>query len=242
MSYISKIDSKRFGFKIARIDFLEFPTVGLIPELKEAGIKMIISRIECEKLGLINQLEELKFKTMDFQVTYKYKIKNSYLTKEMIDSEFSIREAKKEDTLILKEIAEESFDQYGHYFADKKLDQSNCREIYKDWIERSIEERDVSDIVFIAEKGNEIAGFLSFKIKKDDFHFAAGVQGAVAKRFRNQNVFRVLAQGGLKWGSDLNLDWEEHNVLLTNYSVNRSLIRIGFIPCKSFVTMHCWLE
>lgn len=241
-SYISELDSNRFGFKIAKINFFEMAPEILIEELRNVGTKLIIARINCEQINLISQLEKLHFRTMDFQLNYKYDLKNYSESKDEMNSDFLIREAKSSDLETLKIIASESFNQYGHYFADSRLDKKKCSEIYTDWVSRSVENKEVADVVFIAEKEKEIAGFLSFKIRRDNAYYAEGVQGAVKDKFRNQNVFRKLAKHGLRWGHELNLNWEEHNVLLTNYPVNRSFIKLGFVPNKSFITLHGWLD
>ena len=242
ISYISELDSKRFGFKIAKIDFFELSPEIVVQNLRKVDVKLIIARVACEKIELINRLEKLSFETMDFQVTYKKYLKNLSFDEDNIDSAFTVREAKNSDIETLKIIAQESFNHYGHYYADKRLDKTKCNEVYVDWVGRSVIDKEVADIVFVAERAEEVVGFLSFKIKRDETSYASGVQGAVAKKFRNQNVFRLLANRGLKWGSELNLNWEEHNVLLTNYPVNRSFISLGFIPDKSFITLHHWLD
>jgi hypothetical protein len=242
ISYISELDSKRFGISIARIDNTQILQDEFLAGLKEQGVKLIISRVECEKTDLINHLEDLNFRTMDFQITYRYNLDSFQSSNNSISSDYVIREANTNDIIRLKQIAAESFYNYGHYFADKRLEREKCIEIYKDWIERSISEKAVADIVFVAEKNKELAGFLSFRKSSGDLKFAAGVQGAVAKKFRSQNVFKLLVLEGLKWGNTLGLEWEEHNVLLTNYPVNRSFLKLGFLPVKSFTTLHLWLD
>lgn len=241
-SSISELDSKRFGFKIAKIeDFGSSPEM-VLEDIRNEGVKLIITRIDCEQIELINKLEQLGFRIMDFQLNYKYELKNYVENKDDFISEFTVRNATPSDIESLKKIATESFYQYGHYFADTRLDKIKCTEIYVDWIVRSVENKEVADIVFVAEMNHVIAGFLSFKIKKDNVLYAAGVQGAVSEKFRNRNVFKNLIIQGLKWGYGLNLNWEEHNVLLTNYPVNRSFIKTGFIPVKSYVTLHGWID
>ncbi len=41
-------------------------------------------------------------------------------------------------------------------------------------------------------------------------------------------------------GNKIKLDWEEHNVLINNYAVNKTFAKYGFLIYKSFVTMHHW--
>lgn len=241
-NFLSIMDTDRFGFKIARVNCFDRSPKELIAELKNEGVKLVISRVNCENLELINQLEYLHFKTMDFQIVYKYDLLNLSFGGNIANPDFTIREATISDKKDLIQIAAKSFNHYGHYFRDKKLDPSKCLEIYMDWVKRSIDDKNVADVVFLAETKKKIAGFLSFKVIKGESLYSAGVQGAVAKEFRDQRVFRSLAQYGLLWGSNQKLEWVEHNVLLTNYPVNRSFISIGFIPYKSFITMHNWLD
>jgi GNAT superfamily N-acetyltransferase len=241
-SYISELDSNRFGFNIAKIENIKGSLNKVLEDLKEAKVKLVIVRVDCGQIELINLYEKMGFQIKDFQVTYKYDLKNFSINDYNVNSEVSIRAANSADIDNLILIADESFNGYGHYFADNRLSKAKCGEIYIDWVSRSVENKNVADIVFVAEKEQRIAGFLSFKIKKDILSYAAGVQGGVARKFRNHNIFRALAHHGLKWGHELNLNWIEHNVLLTNYSVNRSFIKIGFIPDKSFITLHGWLD
>lgn len=240
--YLSILDTQRFGFNIAKVNNFETTPSEIIKELKSDGVKMIITKIDCEKLITIQELESLNFRIMDFQLTYKYDLKNYSVSDNQIKSDIIIREANLNDIDELVQIAAQSFNNYGHYFADKRLDLEKCQQIYPDWIRRSIEDKNVADVVFVAEQQNMIAGFLSFKIKQETDLFAAGVQGAVSEKFRNQSLFRLLALHGLVWGKSQNVKWVEHNVLFVNYPVNRSFIKLGFIPGNSFITMHCWLD
>ncbi len=240
-SFLSELDTDRFGFKIAKLDFSEISPDILIKELKKEDVKLIIWRINCNQLAFINILEKMNFKIMDIQVTYKYNFTN-HPSCANINTDFIIREANLGDIEKLLEITAESFNQYGHYFADNRLDRDKCSEIYTDWVERSFKDKSVADVIFVAENKTEIAGFLSFKMRSEgNAFFATGVQGAVAKKYRGKNIFKALTHHGLKWGFEMGQLWQEHNVLLTNLSVNRSFISVGFLPFKSFVTMHGWL-
>lgn len=239
--YVSNLDSERFGFTVAKINNFSQSPAATINALKKDNVKLIISKINCENLTLINQLECLGFQTKDFQVTYRYDIKNIGFSAADLQSEFIVREVQNNDIPTIANIAQVSFENYGHYFANKNLDPSRCREIYKDWAERSCTSKDVADRVLVADQNGTIAGFLSFKCYTENGkRYAAGGLGAVAPEYRNKNVFRLLVKTGLLWGKEGGLNWEEHNVLTTNYPVNRAFTKIGFTVFKSFVTLHHW--
>ncbi|MCK4344193.1 MAG: hypothetical protein KAX05_02825 [Bacteroidales bacterium] len=241
--YISKLDTERFGFKIAKVNHFSEDPSKIISNLAKHGVKLVISRIESENIILLNQLENLGFLLKDCQVTYKYDLTRTELPSFKINPIIKIRKASLEDTDALTNIAMESFYYYGHYFADNKLNKDKCLEIYKDWTQRSCSDRNVADIIFLAEINNNITGYLGFKIfqtRKGDY--AAGVLGAVTKNFRKMGVFQAVTVEGLKWGKVNNLLWEEHNVLITNYSVNNTFSTIGFKLLNSYYTLHLWIQ
>ena len=241
--YLSVLDTDRFGFKVAKVNsFNESPEI-LIKKLKETGFKLIISKIDSSKLNLINRLEDLGFRIKDNQVTYKYDLKKfDDMTLNHLNESFNIREYQKGDEHSIVKIAEEAFNDYGHYFANDRLNKTACLEVYKNWAIRSCQDVEVADVIFVALKNNEIAGFLSFKkYCENNLAYAAGGLGAVSKKHRGQNVFKMLTVKGLIWGLENNFEWEEHNVLTTNYSVNSTFSSLGFKIRKSFNTLHCWL-
>ena len=241
--YISILDTKRFGIKVAKTDFSDLKPENAVNSFKELGVKLILSRIDGHNITLINNLENLGFRVKDNQLTYRYDLDDS-LPREVEETQkYKTREVMEKDIPQLVKFTEESFSGYGHYFADERLDKKKCIEIYKDWAYRSCTDKKVADKVFVAEFNGEAIGFLSFKIfNKDGQRFAAGGLGSVSKLLRNKSIFRAITLHGLKWGKETGLKWEEHNVLSSNFSVNRSFSKLGFRIVASHVTLHGWLD
>lgn len=241
-NYISELDSSRFGFKIAKVNDFDLHPETTLLFLKENGVKLVLSKVSLDNFKLINVLEKNNFSIKDIQVTYKFDLKNYVKNSLHLNSEYILRDAEQRDINELQEIATESFNNYGHYFEDEKLDRDKCNCIYSDWIKRSCESKEVADKIIVAEHKKKIIGFLSFKIYEGKVHrYGAGGIGAVAKEYRNKDVFKMITIEGFNWGADNNLDWEEHNVQINNYPVNRSFSKLGFKIYKSFVTMHNWI-
>lgn len=241
--YISKLDTERFGFKIAKTDFSGIEPEKAVREFKKFGVGLVISRVNGGNISLVNKLEDLGFRVKDNQLTYKYDLNDPFPDAFQAINEYIIRDFKNEDIELLVKFTEESFSGYGHYFADSRLDAGKCLEIYKDWVQRSCFDKNVADKVIVAEFEGKAIGYLSFKIfEKDKFKYAAGGLGSVSKQHRNKSIFRAITLQGLKWGKDINLNWEEHNVLSSNYSVNRSFSKMGFRIVCSYITFHCWLD
>ena len=242
----SQIDTDRFGFKIGKTDgeLFRVQPKKVIETLKAQGYKLIIARVSMNDIALINAMEDHGFRIKDSQLTFRFDLnKNSALQSLQMESSFEIRKFKVSDADALAELAKNSFDNYGHYFADSKLDKEKCRAIYADWTYNSCTDSDVADQIFVSSYNNNPNGFLSFKLfEKDNKRYAAGGIGAVDSKFRGKNIFPALVLAGLEWGLEIGLDWEEHNTLVNNTAVNRSFSKMGFHAGNHVITMHCWLS
>ena len=245
--FYSELDSTRFGIPVAKVNFFESSAepATLVSALRADGIALVISKVDLRNVMLINQLENLGFRIKDAQVTYIFALDDPDRPAMMkgVESAVSVRTFERTDLDAVVHISEESFVNYGHYFANDRLDRSACLAVYTDWAHRSCTEAGIADRIFVAEKDGELAGFLSFKmLEKDGKRYAAGGLGAVSERFRGKNVFKKIASAGLEWGLENHLAWEEHNVVVNNTSVNRAFADIGFKMRNHFVSMHCWLD
>lgn len=239
LKFHSNLDTERFGFNIAKINEFDSPIVDILKSLKLNGYKLIISKVNANNLHLINELEKYGFELKDIQVTYKIETSDSLSLTQ--SANVMIRDAKLTDRNALFDIAQKSFKGYGHYAADKKLDAEKCNEIYSDWIVRSFDKQ-VADNILIAEIDGRVAGFLSHKIYGSENKYAAGGIGAIDPVYRNRNIFQEITIAGINWARESNCKWVEHNVLITNYPVNRSFSNLGFRISNSFVTFHKWLS
>jgi hypothetical protein len=241
--YISRLDTRRFGFNIARIDD---PRILLDPALDEGlktqNIALVITRIDSRESQTLDSLHAAGFTIEDTQFTYRFPYHGPIL-RQPADPHITIRDATADDIPGFREIASQAFENYGHYFADQRLDRARCREIYPDWAERTLTDPSAATRVFVAEYDRRLAGFLSFILEeKAGERYAYGIMGAVSPGLRGKNIFTHLAVEGLLWGQQENLNWQEHNVLTFNQPVNRVFTKLGFQQVSSFTTLHYWPE
>ena len=243
----SKIDSDRFGIKIGKITeefFYNKSIEAVIEYFFQENFDLIIARVGFEWINYINKLEKVGFVIKDAQSTLFYDLKNktkAELPKKF--SQFDIREFKPSDTETFIKLTRESFDGYGHYFADGRLNYKDCLDTYSDWAYNTCVNPKVADKIFVADLNGEVIGYLSFKVyNQEGKKYAAGGMGAVHSRYRNLGVFRDVTIAGLEWGIDNELDWEEHNVLASNIPVNKSFMGIGFKPKIFVITLHGWID
>ncbi|KTD06808.1 hypothetical protein [Legionella jamestowniensis] len=240
--FLSEIDKRRFGFNVAKVDKWESSPAEFVKQLRNDNIKLVITRLPTENIALINQLENLGFQLKDTQLTYRFDLNRLTFDSMEMPENLELREAVEADLPLIAKLAKHSFKGYGHYANNPQLDQTKVDEIYEDWAVNSFTHPDFADKFLVIASGNDIAGFLTFKLVNEvDKKYAKGGIGAVSAVYRNQGIFKLLNKAGLLWGKTLELDWIEHNALTTNYSVGRVFTSLGFYNAASYVTLHCWL-
>ncbi len=242
-AFHSEIDSLRFGIKVAKINDGNSLTAEVLTALQSDNFDLVISRVNASDIQLINKIEELGFRIKDVQLTYMFDFSKSEIRYGHFNSKLLIREAEIHDLDSLVQISDRAFMNYGHYFANERLDKNDCIEVYRDWTKNTLGQMGAQDKFWVAEADGKVAGFLAFKaFQKDGCKYSAGVVGAVDTYSRGANVFSSLTIKGLEWGQQNGHEWQEHNVLNINYAVNRVFSKLGFYIYKSEITLHCWLK
>jgi hypothetical protein len=240
-NYISQLDSTRFGFTVAKFsNNVENPEL-IVQELKKFSTQLIIARIDFSNIKLINQLERLGFKYKDAQVTFSFNLENKLPPRNY--DKFSLVSFKDMHLSQMVDITRKSFINYGHYFADDRLDKQKCAEIYVDWVERCGISKDIADEVIVAEKSNKVIGYLA--LKKFDLNnekYYAGVIGAVASEYRKSGVFKAINIESLNLAVGNGANRVENNVLITNFPVLKTYTNLCYSIIRSEITMHYWYE
>ena len=238
----SYIDTKRFGIKTAKINNIEILTLETLNLLKKNDFKFIISRVPSQNIELINFLEDHGFRIKDIQLTYKFDLANQEIKTNYLNQEIKVREGNSRDIEQLTNIAIDCFWDYGHYFADPKLNKLDCMEVYKDWTSNALLNKNVTDKFFVAEFENRLLGYLFLNLKRfENKQYSFGGLGAVSSESRGKNVFSSLVIKSLEWAKTEGHLWQEHNVLINNYPVNKVFSKLGFSNYKSETTLHVWL-
>jgi len=239
--YISALDTERFGFTVAKLPGTGENVDKILEDLRGVNTKLVIIRIDLADLALLNKLERSGFETKDVQLTYNFDLAKEIPAHK--PSGFTLRAFRPEDIPQITAIAETSFNNYGHYFADEKLDRKKCFDIYADWTQRSCVDKAIADEIIVAEQSGKLLGFLSLKIKEEGKgSYAAGVIGAIDPVWRKGGVFRAINIESLNWAKKLGLTRVENNVLAVNYPVNGTYISLNYKIIRSEITLHYWFK
>jgi hypothetical protein len=246
--YISKLDTNRFGFPIAKIDTFDRPIDQTISELKKDGVKLVISKLSLTDFDLINELEGAGFRLKDTQLTHFYDVSKRHESlKQFFTPDAVIKTWYQNVPEKLKiqvvDLARKAFVGHGHYFANKRLDHLKCIEIYEDWASRSCTEKSAADVMFTIEIGDDLAGFGTLRIfDGPNGKYSVGTLGAVSEQYRMKNIYKMLVVKSIFWAAENNIIREEYSALTTNYGVNRALESLGFKLQHHFATFHLWLD
>lgn len=235
--FISRPDSERFGFAVARINSFERPVPEVLEELRAAGVRLVIGRVRAEDVSLINDMERQGFRLKDIQVTHGFDLHRPVPSR-FKDGIF-YRGFISRDAPALGGIAAESFAGYGHY---SRLDAGfdvNTSEIYRDWCFRCCRCKETADHIIVAEHNKVIMGFLALKILKQGREQAAtAVMGAVSPEYRGRGIYRGLNIEALHWAARLGLGRLEQNILAENLAAHKTFASLGFYILGTRVTLH----
>jgi len=236
---ISNLDTERFGFSVAKISHhIENPDL-IVEELKKLSTKLIIARVDFRNIKLINQLEKIGFLFKDAQVTFSFDLQNKL--PDQVHNDFNLTAYNDRHFSKIIEMTKSSFKDYGHYFADDKLDKEKCLEVYVDWIKRCCENKEVADTIVVAEKEKNAIGYLALKTyNADKDRYVAGVIGAVDPQYRKMGIFQAINIESLYLSKKLGLNRVENNVLITNYPVMKTYTNLSYKIIKSEITLHYW--
>ena len=246
-------DTAHFGFKMAKICHLVADgnyeeTVVLKRRLLHYLLKLcknekfshITCRIDIDDISSIHALEENGFKLMDTLITYvfnrhKHRI---YEIKELC----RVRKFTGTDLPVLVKISKNAFhrDRFhlDPHIPDKKAD---C--LFGEWVKNSCQGR-YGDKVFVAERGNQVVGFLTFKLDEEinrltGYRIAGHGLSAVAPRVKG--IYPSLVKAAIKEIA-VHYDCLEFDTQLNNYEVIKIWQRFGFDFARAQYTFHKWLR
>jgi RimJ/RimL family protein N-acetyltransferase len=237
---ISHLEEARFEIPSARSSGV---CAANVPELmkfcQENSIRFLIARCSAADLPAIHAMEREGFLLMDTLMHFTRDLEKSPLPE--LKTELLIRPCRTEDAEGVRGVAREAYDGYAsHYSADSRLDPVKCRDLYVDWADRSMREKDAADLVLVADDDSSIAGFITFRIIED--RQARPLLGAVGRSYQRRGIYQSLLLQGMRWS----LDQGARSVLaatqIQNVGMQKLLVRLGYEFSHALHTFHRWFD
>jgi len=231
-------DTNHFGFKVARMNATT--SEELQPALDRcatSGVKLLIHRCSTDNLHFVHQLEKQGFQLMDTMVYYRLSLADTQITP--VPGPAIIRPCLKTEADDVAAIARAVYvDFIGHFHQDPRLDRAKCDALYVEWARNACLNKNLADIMFVAEMEGKIVGFDSHKIIQGKTGW--GVISGVSNEAQGKGIRTALMFAGMNWCKSQGLEYMEADVHVNHYQMHRVYAGHGFKMYASFYTFHRW--
>ncbi len=237
--YISKIDSKRFGLNIGRIDNISPPLqVSEISEfIQSHHLDCLIARCSSKETAIIHGLENAGFRFMEGRIRFIYQniqAKPDFPVMPLSQGTL-IRAGTIRDNL--ENIVRSSFAGYkGHYHQNPYLNNDECDNVYVDWALNSLMDLADDNYLSVIERSQKLLGFATGK-KDDEGNFVGGLL-AIAPSERKQGLASALHYHRLQWCKEKGMQTVIVPTSINNWAYQNLLIKLGYSVLDTDLTFH----
>lgn len=235
----SKIDSDRFGVRVARAHIGAENLSQALDFCVSEKINVLFARCATGDLSIAQKMEGLGFLLMDTLVYYSFDLVKRPIPDD--SPRVLLRTFVPGDEGQIEKVAANAFrGYYGHYHADPRLDRSRCDEGYVSWAVRSCMSKQVATEVLVADRNSEVVGFATLRVNSPNE--GEGVLFGVAPEAQGMGIYRSFMVQGMQWCKEQDVERMVVSTQVTNVAVQKVWCRVGFEPAHSFYTFHKWFS
>lgn len=232
----SKIDSERFGIRVARARIVSDSLSGVWDFCAAERIDLLVARCETGDTDAVQAMEIKGSLLTDTLLYYSFDLTKKEIPE--LQSEVLVRWLQPGDQAEIQEVASAAFQGYtGHYHADRRLDPRQCDETYRSWAQRSCT-GEAADEVLVAEIGGRVTGFATLRLNCPEE--IEGLLFAVAPQAQGKGICRLFMIRSLQWCRNRGASRMVISTQVTNVSMQKVWCRTGFEPSHSYYTFHKW--
>jgi len=237
--YRADVDETRFGIRVARVGWMTEKLLGEALEFcVENRVSLLIAKCMAAERSTFQAMERSGFVMMETMLCLE-----ADLTRP-IPADCGgarVRPVRADDEDAVAEVAAAAFRGYvSHYHADPRLDRARCDEIYVDWAQRACRSRAEGDEVLLAESDGVAAGY--FICALNDPEEADVAVAAVVPDRRGSGAYASLVVNSMRWGAAKGAKRITGLVQITNLAVQKTPIRLGWLPRYAYHTFHKWFD
>lgn len=238
-------DSKNIGYKTARVNYLlsrgdsfevqverlaELCEV-LEAEFQKGGFQYALCRVNASELPAICVLQRRGFHVVDGLLTNSFSIKDSPFPLRNKSAEATVREAKIEDMVSVKDIASTSFI-YDRFHSDPEIPDPTADRLHANWIEDSFS-KNKDERVLVAERDGRVLGFISYSIsEKCDREIGLKILTIILlashRERRGEGVAKALVQKVMEMAAEDTFDFVHVGTQLRNIKATNLYHNLNF--------------
>lgn len=237
--YRSAIDEERFGIRVARVGWM---TREILPEAlrycRDEGVSLLMAKCMGTERRTVHAMEQAGFLLMETMLCLAADLRGPLPAK---PDTMRVRPFRSDDRAEILRLAASCFRGYeSHYHADERLDGSKCDEIQVDWARRACDSREVADEVLVAECEGSLGGY--FILKRNSSEEADVAVAAVVQDQRGTGVYEALVVHSMHWAAAGGAKRITGLVQATNVAVQRTPMKLGWVPRYAYFTFHKWFD
>lgn len=236
-------DSNFFQFRIGKVNQSHLDE----DEIQEIMQWCHDERIDClyflaasDNPQTIRLAEEHGFQMVEIRMIMERKLQNwRQHTPQHQETNLIIRHPRPEDIPTLEKIAAFSYIDSRFYF-DQRFDSQKWQAYYSTWVRKSCSGS--ADLALVAEKSNEVVGYITGNLNKDNPHEGIYELTGVAPEARRSGVGQELFCSGLDWFADHGVETVWLATQGRNIPTQRMVQRNGFITRDCQIYYHLWVD
>jgi ribosomal protein S18 acetylase RimI-like enzyme len=220
----------------------------LMPLLAERGTRCVVCRVQSGELPSIHALEQSDFLLMDTLLDFVFDF--SAMAPERIDfrspnKRVRIHRATPQDLQSLMAINERAFAKYfGRYHADPRIPSGAATKIYSEWMRSAFD--GWADWILVGEVDGKTAGSALWRVALPaEGENSPGVaycdMVVVDPEFQGSGLGTALMSHGMGVARDV-AGYLVGPVHVCNYSIQRTLQKVGYKIFGARQSFHKWLE
>jgi len=235
---LSPLDTARWGVVTARASGVTAAALPSVLDFARANaVELLVARCDADDLGAAQAMEDAGFRLMDTLVCYARAVGAGRA--DAAGADHAVRAVRADEAARVRDVALATFRGYrGHYHADPRLDAAQCDDLYADWAHRACVSRDSADAVLGADVDGRLAAFATMRFNSASE--GEGVLFGVAPEARGRGLYPALVRAGLRHCAAHGRARMVVSTQVTNHTVQRAWVRLGFEPSAAYYTFHRW--
>jgi GNAT superfamily N-acetyltransferase len=237
---LSPLEEERFGIRTAWVRNLKEESFSAVMDFcDQQQARLLVARCSAHDLRLVHKMEQSGFQLMDTLVYYRRNLAGIPAMDE--PSGIIVRPVRPGEERAVQSIAGDAFRGYqSHYHSDPRLDPVRCDQVYSSWALHSCTVPGVADQVLVAACDGVLVGFATLRMVT--LEEGEGVLFGVAPVARGKGIYRLFMIHSLDWCRQRGAKWMIYSTQVTNFAVQKPLVRLGFEPSAFFYTLHKWFD
>lgn len=232
----SDVDSARFGLNVYRGTLVALDEWGLLEQLLTHSVDVAIVRIPWEEAGQLSRLDRvgLPYLVADSLVYYAADLQR-HAAHTLRNPDLEFVQCTVSETPRLEALVEAIFTSYKNHYAANPLFSAEMLPGYKEWACSYATDDTGHKRAWVVRRGGRDVGFATCAFRGES---SEGILYGVIPEAAGGGVYGDIIRFTQQFSRQVGCSQMEVSTQTHNYAVQRVWAREGFVPVRSYVTLH----